>query len=99
MADARLPEKYSFVKDVDVIFEDVAQPDQDRILLENAKYLKRGGIAMIAVKSQSIDVRLKPKEVYKKVIERLREKFEVVESLELDPYEKHHLFIVLRKKA
>lgn len=98
LADARLPENYSFVGQVDVLFEDVAQPDQDRILIENARYLKRGGIAMIAVKSQSIDVRLKPKDVYKKVLDNLSKHFEILEKLELDPYEKHHMFIVARKK-
>jgi fibrillarin-like pre-rRNA processing protein len=98
LADARLPQKYDYVGEVDVLFEDVAQPDQDRILVINARYLKKGGIAMIAVKSQSIDVTLKPQEVYKKVIEGLSDTFEILEKIELDPYEKHHLFIVCRKK-
>ncbi|MEM0437728.1 MAG: fibrillarin-like rRNA/tRNA 2'-O-methyltransferase [Candidatus Micrarchaeia archaeon] len=98
LADARLPENYSFVGQVDVLFEDVAQPDQDRILIENARYLKKGGIAMIAVKSQSIDVRLKPKDVYRRVLDNLGRHFEILEKFELDPYEKHHMFIVARKK-
>lgn len=98
LADARLVEKYSYVGRVDVLFEDVAQPDQDRILLMNAKYLKRGGVAMVAVKSQSIDVRLRPQDVYKKVLENISGAFEVLESFELEPFEKHHLFIVARKK-
>ncbi len=98
LADARLPEKYGFVNEVDVLFEDVAQPDQERILIENARYLKRGGVAMIAVKSQSIDVRLKPREIYKKVLDSLARNFEILERFELDPFEKHHLFVAMRKK-
>ncbi|MEM3364281.1 MAG: fibrillarin-like rRNA/tRNA 2'-O-methyltransferase [Candidatus Micrarchaeia archaeon] len=98
LADARLPQKYSYVGVVDVLFEDVAQPDQDRILIENSRYLKKNGIAMIAVKSQSIDVTLKPQEVYRRVLSNLGGTFEILESFELDPYEKHHLFIVCRKK-
>lgn len=98
LADARFPQKYAFVGSVDVLFEDVAQPDQDRILVQNARFLKKGGIAMMAVKSQSIDVSKKPKAVYKKVIKTLEKTFEVVEHFTLDPYEKHHMFLVLRKK-
>ncbi len=98
LADARFPEKYEYVGNVDVIFEDVAQPDQDKILIKNSKYLKCEGIAMIAVKSQSIDVSKKPKKIYERVIKSLSKAFEVVESFTLDPYEKHHMFIVLKKK-
>jgi len=98
LADARLPDKYAYVGEVDVLFEDVAQPDQDRILIMNSRYLKRGGIAMIAVKSQSIDVRFKPREIYERVLENLSGTFEIVERFELDPYEKHHMFIVGRKR-
>ena len=35
LADARFPKEYEFIGKVDVVFEDVAQPDQDRILIEN----------------------------------------------------------------
>jgi fibrillarin-like pre-rRNA processing protein len=98
LADARMPDKYKFVEECDVLFEDVAQPDQDRILIENARYLKKGGIAMIAVKSQSIDVRLKPQEVYEKVLTSLKKEFDILEKFNLDPFEKHHMFIVGRKK-
>ena len=56
-ADARQPQEYAEVGEVDTIYMDVAQPDQDDILIKNAKmFLKKGGIAMIAIKSQSIDV-------------------------------------------
>ncbi len=100
LEDARFPEKYPINEKVDVLFEDVAQPDQDRILTINAqKHLRKGGIAMIAIKSQSIDVRKKPKEVYEEVKKRLSKHFEILESLKLDPYEKHHLFLVLKFKG
>ncbi len=100
LEDARFPERYPIDEKVDVLFEDVAQPDQDRILTVNAqKHLKKGGIAMIAVKSQSIDVRKKPKEIYEEVKNRLKKHFDIIESFKLDPYEKHHLFIVLRYRG
>ena len=96
--DARKPENYKFVKEVDIIYEDVAQPDQVRILFLNSKYLKSKGYVMIAVKSQCIDSTKSPKEIYKGVIKELEEKFEIIQSLELDPFEKDHIFILARKK-
>lgn len=98
MGDARKPDMYTDVGDVDIIYEDVAQPDQAEILLANCRYfLKKGGYAMIAVKSQSIDVTKKPKEIYDKVLKKLQKELKVVETLLLEPYEKDHMFIVLQK--
>ena len=100
LADARKPKDYrKYLKDVDCLFEDVAQPDQARILSMNAKeYLKKGDPTLIAIKSQSIDVSKRPREVYKEVLAELEKNFEVVQSLELEPYEKDHLFVSLRLK-
>jgi fibrillarin-like pre-rRNA processing protein len=101
LGDARMPETYegTVIEKVDVVYEDVADPDQIPILVRNCeKFLKSGGYAMIAIKSQSIDVTKPPKQVYKKALEDLEKHFELVESVELDPYEKHHLFVVLKKR-
>jgi rRNA 2'-O-methyltransferase fibrillarin len=50
--DARHPQKYRMlVGMVDVLFADVAQPDQARILALNAHYfLKTGGHFVISIK-------------------------------------------------
>ncbi len=97
--DARKPSEYEEVGKVDVIYQDVAQPDQDEILIANAKmFLKNGGIAMICIKSQSIDVTLEPKKVFERVLEKLEKHFEVLEKIKLEPYDKDHLFVVLRFK-
>ena len=53
----------------------------------------------MAVKSRSIDATKVPQRVYEAEIEKLREGgFEVVESLELDPFEKDHALVVARLK-
>lgn len=95
LADARQPQDYADkLEAVDVIYQDVAQPDQATILINNAKlFLKPGQYALIAVKSQSIDVTKKPSEIYEQVLAELSPHFEVVEKLPLEPYEKDHLFI------
>ena len=98
LADARKPENYEKdVGKVDVLYEDVAQPDQDEILIKNARqFLKKGGCAMLAIKSQSVDVTKEPEEVYRRVLEKLGKHFKILESYELSPFDKDHLFVVMR---
>ncbi|MFH0737542.1 MAG: fibrillarin-like rRNA/tRNA 2'-O-methyltransferase [Candidatus Micrarchaeota archaeon] len=96
-ADARQPATYEEVGQVDSIYMDVAQPDQDDILIKNAKmFLKKDGIAMICIKSQSIDVTKEPKVVFDAVLKKLGTEFDVLEKMKLEPFDKDHLFVVLR---
>ncbi|MBI4399655.1 fibrillarin-like rRNA/tRNA 2'-O-methyltransferase [Candidatus Micrarchaeota archaeon] len=102
LADARRPETYQkFIQDADVIYQDVAQPDQAKILINNSRmFLKKDSLAMIAVKSQCIDVVREPSEVYKELIEELeKNNFEVLDKMDLFPFDKDHLFILLRYKG
>jgi fibrillarin-like pre-rRNA processing protein len=99
-ADARQPATYADVGQVDSIYMDVAQPDQDGILIMNAKmFLKKDGIAMIAIKSQSIDVTKEPKVVFDAVLKKLEPVFEILEKMKLEPFDKDHLFVVMRFKG
>ncbi|WP_456394803.1 fibrillarin-like rRNA/tRNA 2'-O-methyltransferase [Thermococcus sp.] len=99
LGDATKPEEYrALVTKVDVIFEDVAQPTQAKILIDNARaYLRSGGYGMISVKSRSIDVTKEPEQVFREVEKELGEYFEVLERLSLEPYEKDHALFVVRK--
>jgi fibrillarin-like pre-rRNA processing protein len=101
LGDARRPRTYALnVPKVDGVYTDIAQPDQAGIVVENAHvFLKSGGWAILAVKSRSIDVTKAPQRIYEAEIEKLREGgFDVVESLELDPFEKDHALVVARLK-
>ena len=101
LSDARFPEEYSFLCDeVDVIYSDVAQPDQAKILANNAvHYLKRGGHAVIAVKARSIDVTKPPSEIFKSEAKILSDNhFEIKEKVRLEPYTSDHIFIVAEKQ-
>lgn len=101
LGDTRKPEEYGslILEKVDFVFEDVASDDQIPILIRNCdKFLKSHGYAMISIKSQSIDVVKKPKEVYREALEELEKHFEIIEKVELDPYEKHHMLVVLRMR-
>jgi fibrillarin-like pre-rRNA processing protein len=98
LEDARFPEKYMiFIRGkVDDIYCDIAQPEQAKVLADNAdKFLKEYGYAMLAVKAQSIDVTKDPSEVYKAEVKVLENRgFRVEEVVQLEPYDKAHAMIV-----
>ncbi len=98
LADARKPESYSWIEEVDVILCDIAQPDETEIAIRNANiFLKKGGILYISVKSQSIDVTKDPKRVYKEESEKLRVSgFEILQLIDLEPYEEKHAMVVAK---
>jgi fibrillarin-like pre-rRNA processing protein len=97
LGDARNPSSYSnLVSMVDVVFADVAQPDQGYIIIENSKYfLRKDGWLVLTIKSRSIDVREKPKNVYMEQIKIIEEAgYSIHEVIELDPFEKDHAIVL-----
>jgi fibrillarin-like pre-rRNA processing protein len=98
LEDARTPEKYSmFIRGkVDDVYCDVAQPEQAKILADNADlYLKKNGWVMLAVKAQSIDVTKEPSEVYRSEVRVLEKRgFRIEQVVHLEPYDKAHAMIV-----
>jgi fibrillarin-like pre-rRNA processing protein len=101
LADARMPEKYAmFISGkVDSIYCDVAQPEQAKLLADNADlFLKGGGWVMLAVKSQSIDVTMNPDDVYRQEANVLVKRgFDVKEVVNLEPFDKAHAMIIAQK--
>lgn len=95
--DARRPEKYRMlVPMVDVIFADVAQPDQARIVAINAHaFLKVGGHFMISIKANCIDSTVPAPAVFAAEVQRLKaEKLRPREQVTLEPYERDHAVVV-----
>ena len=100
LADARLPEHYAkLVGKAEDIYCDVAQPEQAKILADNAdRFLKPEGWAMLAIKAQSIDVTREPSEVYIQEIKTLRSRgFRIQQVVHLEPYDKAHAMIVAQR--
>jgi fibrillarin-like pre-rRNA processing protein len=98
MNDANNPEKYnSIVPMVDFIYQDISQRNQAEIFIENIKkYLKDDGQGIIMIKARSIDVSLKPKKVYDKVIDILKEnKLKIIRIIDISKYEKDHAMILI----
>jgi len=95
--DARHPQKYRMlVPAVDVIFADVAQPDQARIIALNAHhYLKAGGHIVISIKANCIDSTVDAATVFAREVKKLQEeKIKPQEQLTLEPYERDHALVV-----
>ncbi|MBI3588212.1 fibrillarin-like rRNA/tRNA 2'-O-methyltransferase [Candidatus Micrarchaeota archaeon] len=104
--DARTPENYADVvaeeapDGVDAVFQDVADPEQVRILKINCeRFLKKGGTALLALKARSISGTGDPQEIYARVLREVQTDFEVVQRIDLAPYDIDHMFLALRKKS
>lgn len=101
LADASDPDKYAeLVGKVDVLYQDVAQPNQADILLRNCALLKKGGLAVIAIKSRSVDVTEAPSKVFEKELATVRAAgLEQLEAVRLEPFESDHLLAIFRKRV
>ncbi|EXJ68426.1 uncharacterized protein A1O5_08218 [Cladophialophora psammophila CBS 110553] len=87
--DARHPLRYRMlVGMVDVIFADVAQPDQARIVGLNAHlFLKVGGGVLVSIKANCIDSTAKPEVVFTNEVKKMREeRIKPKEQLTLGTY-------------
>jgi fibrillarin-like pre-rRNA processing protein len=98
LEDARMPQRYAiFIPNkVDDIYFDVAQPEQAKILADNADVLlKPQGWIMFAIKAQSIDLTKDPSTIYQREITVLKNRGFIIEDVVgLEPYDKAHAMIV-----
>jgi fibrillarin-like pre-rRNA processing protein len=99
LADANHPEEY---KDkiclADVVYQDIAQKNQSDIFIRNCNlFLKKGGYGLLAVKARSIDVKTQPTVLFKRIRKELEEIFTVVDYRIIEPYQKDHVFIIIKK--
>mmetsp|Transcript_13793 Transcript_13793/g.16554 ORF Transcript_13793/g.16554 Transcript_13793/m.16554 type:complete len:95 (-) Transcript_13793:115-399(-) len=81
---------------VDVIFADVAQPDQARIVAVNAQnFLKNHGWYIISIKANCVDSTAAPEAVFASEIEKLKkDKLKPKEQLTLEPYHRDHAVVI-----
>lgn len=97
LGDARKPEEYEeYIEEADIVFQDISQSDQAEIFLKNCRrFLKDDGFGLLAVKAQSISSSRPAEEVFEEVKEKLQDEMEIVEEVNLEPYETDHLFLKL----
>ena len=99
LADARYPERYQeMVDECDIIYQDASAREQAEMLKINSKFLKSGGTAYFVIKSQSVDVSMDPKAVFKQELYRLKDDFELLQTVPLEPFDRLHMFCVLKKR-
>lgn len=104
LADAGKPDSYShLVEPVNLIFQDVAQPNQAEIAARNAvRFLKKDGYLLLSIKARSIDTVAKPKEVFKAEVKKLEQafepRFEILNAKDLMPYHEDHLGVLAKLK-
>ncbi len=99
LGDARYPSTYSdFVNEVDLVYEDVAQPFQAEIFVKNIKmFLARKGKAFIAIKAKSISQVEEPRKVFeeqRRVI--ASADITVSEEINISKYHKDHMVFICK---
>lgn len=99
--DARYPENYAnkIFTDIDLLYQDVSQPNQAQIAVANANYyLNDAGKLILAIKSQSIDSIVKSEEVYaqeKRILE--TSGYEIIESINIHKYAANHIVLIVSR--
>ncbi|MFZ8938276.1 MAG: fibrillarin-like rRNA/tRNA 2'-O-methyltransferase, partial [Nitrosopumilaceae archaeon] len=98
LQDARKPKEYfSVFGKVDVVYVDIAQPDQTEIAIANCKmYLKNNGFLFLVIKTRSIDVTKPPKQIVEEEMQRMKTHFDILQTLDLHPYDKDHAIVIAR---
>ena len=96
--DARRPQDYfSVYNKMDIVYSDIAQPDQTEIAISNCKlYLKNNGYLFLVIKTRSIDVTQPPKKIIKNELKKLRTNFQILQQIDLHPYDKDHAMIIAK---
>ena len=95
MADANRPDEYApFMEAVDLVYQDVAQPNQVEIAMKNIVFLKPGGHLVLMLKTRSVDVRQDPAEVLAGALAGLEQRLNIADVRWLEPYHHDHAAIV-----
>jgi len=101
LGDANFPEKYanSVFTNIDLVYQDIAQPNQAQIAIANCSYyLKDKGTLILAIKSQSIDSVQKPEKIFvqeKKILEKAG--YKISESFNIHRYAANHIILIVHK--
>ncbi len=97
-ADASMPERYgAIVGLVDVLYQDVAAPNQGAIFAANAaRFCRPGALGMLMVKARSIDAAAPPGAIIDEVEVGLPPQAQLLERIGLGPFERDHAALVVR---
>lgn len=98
-ADATLPLFYApLVESVDMLFQDVAHPDQPGIAMKNSMFIRPEGHALIVIKARSVDVSRNPGDIVDEACRVLDDSpLAVRKVIWLEPYHHDHAMLVCKK--
>jgi fibrillarin-like pre-rRNA processing protein len=98
VADARHPERFtSIYGEIDVVYCDIAQPDQTEIAITNCErfFGFKGGILFLVIKASSIDALKDKGRVFDEQSKILKKSgFEVLQKIDLEPYDRNHALFI-----
>ncbi|KKN13735.1 hypothetical protein LCGC14_1003360 [marine sediment metagenome] len=103
LGDARFPESFAkfIFSEIDLIYQDVAQPRQAEIALANCNYyLKENGLLILAIKSQSIDSVKSSEYIYtqeRTILEKAH--YSILERINIHKYAANHIIFIVRKST
>ena len=101
LEDVRYPQNYarSIFSNIDLIYQDISQPNQAEIAINNCNYyLKKDGLLIFAIKSQSIDSIRKSEDVYAQEKQILEEAgYNIIESLNIHRYAANHIILIVKR--
>lgn len=97
--DATQPQRYApLVEAVDLVYQDVAQPNQAAIAIRHLPFLRSGGRVILMLKTRSVDVRKCPVEVFADTCGELEAAgLRFVTGVWLLPYHADHAAIVCER--
>jgi len=99
MADASKPGSYApLVEQVDLVYQDVAHPDQAAIAIRNCIFLRTEGTLILMLKTRSVDIRRDPHEILGETANLLSGAgLGINFHTWLEPYHQDHAAIICRK--
>ncbi len=98
-ADARHPEEYAYLVDkVDVLYQDVAQPNQAEIATRNAEYFLDRGMLLMMCKLKSISSTLPRREIIAQQRGVLAAAFKIRDTVNLAPSFSQHVCFVAERR-
>ena len=83
---------------VDALFMDISQRNQADIFVRNAALLKQHHLGALVLKTKSISQSKKNEEILAEEKKTLLKEFEILQVIDLAPFEKHHYLILVKKK-
>ncbi len=97
LGDARNPVEYqNLVRDLDFLYQDIAQQDQVNIFIKNLLHF-RPPYAGMAIKARSIDVTRSPSSIFQEVKSCFEQRcLNVLKTVDISPWQKDHAIVLIK---